>query len=256
MAGFEDKTVVVTGAGRGIGRAIALGFGAAGAKVVVAEIDRRLAEQTLALLPAGRGLVVQVDVSQAAAVEALAARTVEHFATLDILVNNAAVVNPALLLDSSEADFEHIIGVNLKGCFLCCRAAGRAMIAQGRGGRIVNISTINAQRAEPYYGLYTASKSGLEGLTRTLAAELGPYGITVNAVAPGAVITEISKYVASQELRTAKARTIPLGRLAEAEDIVPAVMFFASEGAGYVTGQILHVDGGSFINSGRTIDWT
>lgn len=254
---FEGKVCVVTGAGRGIGRAIALAFAHEGARVVVAERDKAPLESVASEI-AGRGGTARpslTDVSDSEQVKELFAATEAEFGRPDILVNNAAIAGPKLIIDCSDAEWDEVIAVNLRSVFLCSREAAKLMFAGDIRGRIINLSSINVRRAEPYYGAYIAAKGGVESFTMTLAAELGPYGITVNAIAPGSVYTAMNKSIHSPDRVAWKEQRIPLRAIAQPEDIVPAVLFFASKDAWYVTGQVLHVDGGSFVNANRQIDW-
>lgn len=203
----------------------------------------------------GTARAVPADVSDAGQVAGLFDVAVREFGRVDVLVNNAAIANPKLIVECTDAEWDEVMGVNLRGVFLCSRAAARLMIAGGKGGRIINFSSINVRRAEPYYGAYIAAKGGVEAFTTTLAAELGPYRITANVVAPGSVYTPMNKSIDSPEKIAWKERRIPVGVIAQPEDIVPAVLFFASDEAWYVTGQILHVDGGSFVNANREVEW-
>jgi 3-oxoacyl-[acyl-carrier protein] reductase len=255
---LKGKVALVTGGSRGIGRAIALGFAREGASIVVNYVaDKQSAEKVVKMIneKEGKATAIQADIAHVKEVKKVLRSTCEIFGKINILVNNAAIVRPDLAINITEKDWDDLINVNLKGSFFCSQVAARIMIKQSLGGRIINISSINSQRAEPYYSSYTASKGGLESLTRTLASELGPYGITVNAVSPGAVLTSIVNIEKSEKAMKEKEKTIPIGKLARPEDIVPAVIFFASDASWYVTGQVLQVDGGSFINANRKVNW-
>lgn len=255
---LEGKTAVVTGGSRGIGRAIAFGLAHEGACVVVNYVaDKQAAKEVEKMIneQGGRAISIQADIARVDEIERMLNKTCDLFGKINILVNNAAIVRPDLAINITEKDWDDLINVNLKGSFFCSQVTARAMIKQSVGGRIINISSINAQRAEPYYSSYTASKGGLESLTRTLASELGPHGITVNAVSPGAVLTSTINIENSEKAIKEKESTIPIGKLAHPEDIVPAVIFFASDDSWYVTGQVLQVDGGSFINANRKVSW-
>ena len=243
-----NKIAVVTGAGRGgrgIGRGIALALAQAGADVVitartniadaeaVAEAVRTLGRQALAL---------SCDVSNAASVESLFATVKETFGRVDILVNNAGITRDILLLRMSEEDWDVVLDANLKGTFLCTRAAAKLMLKQ-KYGRIINITSINGQVGSPGQANYSASKAGVIGLTKTVARELASRGITVNAVAPGFIDTQMTDFV-SGEARDKILEKIPVGRFGTAEDVGAAVAFLASDAASYMTGQVLTVDGG------------
>jgi 3-oxoacyl-[acyl-carrier protein] reductase len=254
---LKDKVCVVTGAARGIGRAIALRFARERGQLILVDRNERDLESAVKEIASFGGVVrsAPADVSDGDQVTGLFDVAMQEFGRVDVLVNNAAVAKPKLIIECTDAEWDEVMSVNLRGVFLCSRAGARLMIAGGRGGRIVNLSSINVRRAEPYYGAYISAKGGVEALTMTLAAELGPYRITVNAVAPGSVFTPMNKSIDSQEKILWKERRIPLGVIAQPEDIVPAVLFFASDEAWYVTGQILHADGGSFVNANREVEW-
>jgi len=244
---LTGKIAIVTGSSRGIGRAIAEGLASAGAAVTV---NGRNAESTKAVADAiiatgGMSLAVIADVSKAADVEDLIRKTIERFGRLDILVNNAAIsptYKPAETM--TEAEWDALISVNLKGVFLCCQAAGRVMIPQ-RSGRIINITSIGGQVALPRLIAYCAAKGAADQITRVLAVEWAPYGILVNAIAPGYVETDLTKGLRENPtLREALIRKVPLGRLGKPEEIAGAAVYLASDAASYVTGQMLYVDGG------------
>jgi 3-oxoacyl-[acyl-carrier protein] reductase len=167
---------------------------------------------------------------------------------INILVNDAGVFPRSTVLDMDEQMWDHVVGVNLKGTFLCSRAAARIMVEQGRGGRIVNMVSRAAYLPYPRGAHYSASKAGILGFTRSLASELGQYGITVNAIAPGTVNTDMPRQAGvSDEDLMASGRAFPLGRIAEPEDIVPALLFLCGEQGAYMTGQVIHVNGGSLM---------
>lgn len=243
-----SKIAVVTGAGRGgrgIGRGIALALAQTGADIAitartniadaeaVADAARSLGRQALAL---------PCDVSDAASVESLFAAVKERFGRVDILVNNAGLTRDTLMLRMSEEDWDIVLDANLKGTFLCTRAAAKLMLKQ-KYGRIINITSINGQVGSPGQANYSASKAGVIGLTKTVARELASRGITVNAVAPGFIDTQMTDFV-SGEARDKILEKIPVGRFGTAEDVGAAVAFLASDAASYMTGQVLTVDGG------------
>lgn len=247
---LRDKVAVVTGAGRGIGRAFSLALAAQGCRVAAADVDLSGAEATASHIAASRGTAVAlyVDVSQRDSVAQLMQAVRDRWGGLDILVNDAGVFPRATVVDMEEAMWDHVIGVNLKGAFLCSQAAARILIEQGRGGRIVNMVSRAAYTAYPRGAHYAASKAGVLGFTRSLASELGSYRITVNAIAPGTVNTAMPRAAGvSDEQLIASGRAFPLGRIAEPEDMVPALLFLCGEGGAYMTGQVLHVNGGSLM---------
>ena len=241
---FEGRVAVVTGGAKGIGRAVTSRLSAEGAKLVVVNRDRAALEAAVAELKCqGReALAVIADVSDAAAVEALAARVLEAYGRVDILVNNAGMTRDGLLLRMAEADWDAVLDVNLKGTFLCTREFTRPMIKQ-RWGRVVNLSSVIGLTGNAGQANYAASKSGLLGFTKAVAKELASRHITVNAVAPGFIETAMTESL-GEKVREALLARIPLGRLGSPEDVAHAVAFLCSEEAGYITGQVLTVDGG------------
>lgn len=245
VAELTGKTALVTGSSRGIGRAIALELARCGAQVVVNyrhEVERAAAVCAEIEALGGRALAVQADVGDAAEVERLFSRATEAFGTVDVLVNNAGVARDALLLRMSEADWDTVVDTSLKAAFLCTRAALRGML-RARWGRIVSISSVIALGANPGQANYAAAKAGVIALTRTLAREVGSRGITVNAVAPGYVQTDMTTALTEQARKQLVDR-IALDRLGTPEDVAQAVGFLCSPAAAYVTGHVLVVDGG------------
>ena len=232
-ATFSGRSAVVTGGGRGLGRAIAEALAAAGAKVHVFEVGE---------VPAGPFTAHQVDVRDPAQVAA-AVQALPADATL--LVNNAGITRDKSLLKMSDDEWDSVLAVNLKGAFNLIRALAPRMREQGHG-RIVNIASINGLRGKFGQANYAASKAGLIGLTKTAARELGPKGITVNAVAPGMVMTEMAKTLPKEILEKALSETV-LGVLAEPQDVAEAVLFLLSDAARRVTGQVLKVDAGQYL---------
>jgi NAD(P)-dependent dehydrogenase (short-subunit alcohol dehydrogenase family) len=247
---LKDQTAVVTGAGAGIGQAIAQLFARAGARVVVADVNGDGAESTAHAIRSagGHAFAAVADVSQEAAVAALMDRALQEFGSLDILVNNAAIFPKKPFLEVDAAFWDRLHAVNLRGTFLCLREAIRRMQAQGRGGSIVNISSVSSMQAVVYHNAtYNASKAGVNSLTKTTALEFAADGIRVNAVLPGGVATPGAKAAgANIELKgpIMGPGRIPLGKMGEAEDIAMAALFFASPASRLVTGQLLAVDGG------------
>ncbi len=249
MAELTGKTSLVTGGRQGIGRATALALAGAGADVAVADIitdDGKLDAVVQEITGLGRrGLAVRADVSNAADVRAMTEQVVAAFGGIDVLVNCAGVWKMGLpLLDCPEEDWDRIVDTNLKGTYLCCRAAGKIMVERG-GGSIVNLSSQVGINPGANIGPYGVSKAGIIMLTRELALELGPKNVRVNALAPGVVKTDFNRFIWEKPEDEARAaRGVPLGRLAEPEDVARAALFLASDGAAYVTGAVLPVDGG------------
>jgi len=239
---LEGKVAVITGAARGIGRAIAEALAAAGCKVVISDIQG--AEEAAQEIQA-RGaetLGLSVDVTQAESVEQMLKSTLEHFGRLDILVNNAGITRDGLLMRMKEADWDLVLSVNLKGAFLCCKAACRALM-KSPSGRIINIASIVGQIGNAGQANYSASKAGLIGLTKTLAKEFASRNVTVNAIAPGFIQTAMTDQM-PEKAREQLLGLIPLGRMGQPDDVAAAVAFLASEEAAYITGHVLNVDGG------------
>ncbi|MFD6350124.1 3-oxoacyl-ACP reductase FabG [Streptomyces roseolus] len=246
----EQRVAVVTGAARGIGAATALRLARDGFAVAVLDLDEAACADTVAAVEkeGGRALAVGVDVSDAARVETAVARVAAELGPPVVLVNNAGVTRDNLLFKMGEAEWDAVIGVHLRGAFLMTRAAQAHMTKAG-WGRVVNLSSVSAlgNRGQANY---SAAKAGLQGFTKTLAIELGKFGITANAVAPGFIVTEMTAATAErlgvpfEEFKAQRAAVTPVPRVGEPEDIAHAVSFFVSEGAGFVTGQVLYVAGG------------
>ncbi len=246
---LESKTALVTGASKGIGKGIALELARAGADVAVNyRSDRAGAEATAAAISAlGRtAFAVEADVGDSAAVDRMFGEIGQRFPRLDILVNNAGTQVWKPLLELAESEWDRVIATNLKGCFLCTQRAARRM-KQAGSGRIVNIGSGCNKTPFPNLVSYTASKGGIEMFTKVAAMELGQHGITVNCVAPGAIEIERTRQETGDYAGTWAALT-PLGRVGEPLDVARAVAFFASEGAAFITGQTLWVDGGLFTH--------
>jgi 3-oxoacyl-[acyl-carrier protein] reductase len=244
MKQLENQIAVVTGAGRGIGRAIALKFASEGADVVCVSRTAENSEKTAGEVRAlGRkAWALAVDVSDAAAVSAAAEKILTDCGKVDILVNNAGVTRDGLLMRMSDADWDAVLNTNLKGAFLFTKAFTRSFVKQ-RSGRIINVASIIGLIGNAGQANYAASKAGLIGFTQSVAKELGSRGITANALAPGFIETDMTAAL-SAELKANLLKQIPLNSLGQPEDIANAALFLASPGARYVTGQVLTVDGG------------
>ena len=245
MGSMSGKTAVVTGGSRGIGRAICLELARRGANVVFSYAgNTAAADKTLEELKAlgVEARAIQGNVADPAAAKTLIDTAVKELGGIHILVNNAGITRDGLAMAMKEEDFDAVIETNLKGAFLCMKAAIRPMM-KARYGRIVNISSVVALRGNPGQVNYCASKAGLIGMTKSLAKEMGARGITVNAVAPGYISTDMTAAL-PDAARDAMLSTIPVGRAGSPEDVAAAVAFLASEEAGYITGQVLSVDGG------------
>jgi len=244
MSQLANQIAVVTGAGRGIGRAIALKFAAEGANVVcisrTAENAEKVAGEIRAL--GRKAWAHALDVADAAAVAAAAEKILAETGRVDILVNNAGVTRDGLLMRMSDADWDTVLDTNLKGAFLVTKAFSRAMIKQ-RAGRILNISSVIGLIGNAGQCNYAASKAGLIGFTQSVARELASRGITVNAIAPGFIDTDMTSDL-KEEMRAALLKQIPLGVLGSVDDIAGAALFLASPASRYITGQVLTVDGG------------
>ncbi|MGD9019309.1 MAG: 3-oxoacyl-[acyl-carrier-protein] reductase [Desulfuromonadales bacterium] len=244
---LSEKVAVVTGASRGIGRAIALALVAQGAKVVASARNAQALDALVAEIEAqgGEATAVTGDV----ALESDAARLIEQavaaYGQIDVLVNNAGITRDGLLLRMKDEDWDAVIDTNLKGAFHCIRAVAKVMSKQ-RSGRIINISSVVGEMGNAGQANYCASKAGLLGLTKSVARELARRNITVNAITPGFIVTDMTDGM-TDKARETMTEQIPLGRLGEADDVANAVIFLASEQSSYVTGQVLGVNGGMYM---------
>ncbi|MBW4563592.1 MAG: 3-oxoacyl-[acyl-carrier-protein] reductase [Mojavia pulchra JT2-VF2] len=243
LQSLRGKVAVITGASRGIGKAIALELATLGANVVVnyasssAAADNLVAEITAA---GGQAMALQADVSKVDQVDTLFNTVIDKFQRIDILVNNAGITRDTLLLRMKPEDWQAVIDLNLTGVFLCTRAASKVMLKQ-RSGRIINIASVAGQMGNPGQANYSAAKAGVIGFTKTVAKELASRGITVNAVAPGFIVTDMTSNLKSEEIL----KYIPLGRYGQPEEIAGMVRFLAADpAAAYITGQVFNVDGG------------
>ena len=245
---LQGRNALVTGGSRGIGRAICLELARQGANVAVNYAgNAQAAEETAAACRelGVQAVTIRADVADAAACEAMVKEVISSFGSLHILVNNAGITRDNLALSISEADFDAVLDTNLKGAFCCCKAAYRPMMRQ-RYGRIINMSSVVGLRGNAGQANYSASKAGLIGLTKSLAKELAARKVTVNAVAPGFIDTDMTA-VLPEAAKEALLKTIPMARLGQPEDVAQAVAFFAADETAYVTGQVLCVDGGMAV---------
>jgi len=243
------KVVVITGGSKGIGRAIALKFAEDKAHIIIVHYDpdESASNETLSIL-AQKGVKAEshkIDVSSFADVEEMFKDIISRFGKVDVLVNNAGITKDTILMRMSEDDWDMVLNVNLKSVFNCTKAVIRSMVKQ-RGGRIVNISSVAGQVGNAGQGNYAASKAGILGFTKTIAREVGVRGITVNAVAPGYIETEMTAAL-SDQVKESYLQQIPLGKAGRPEDVAEAVYWLCSDAAGYITGQTIHVNGGMFM---------
>ena len=242
---LEGKTALVTGASRGIGKAIALRLAKEGANIAINFAGNvAAAEEVKAAIEAdgGKAILVQADVSDSAAVDAMVKTVVDTFGGIDILVNNAGITRDGLLMRMKEEDWDAVLNTNLKSIFLCTKAVSKLMMKK-RSGRIVNMSSVVGVNGNAGQANYSAAKAGAIGFTKSMAKELAGRCITVNAIAPGFIQTDMTA-VLPEAVKESMAKSIPLGRLGAPEDIAGTVLFLVSDCASYITGQVINVDGG------------
>ena len=242
---LDGKTALVTGASRGIGRAIALRLAAEGARVAINYAGNvKAAEEVKAAVEAagGAAILCQADISDSATVEAMVANVVKEFGTIDILVNNAGITRDTLLMRMKDEDFAKVLDTNLKGVFYCTKAISKLMMKK-RSGRIVNMASVVGLVGNAGQTNYAAAKAGVIGFSKSAAKELASRGITVNVVAPGFIGTDMTAGL-PESVKEKMLTDIPLGRMGEPEDVASAVLFLASDQASYITGQVVNVDGG------------
>ncbi len=244
---MTGHTAIITGGGRGIGKAIAEALAKRGVNIAIVGTNYDVAKQTsLSLQNIGvRSIAIQADVSISDDVKNIFDKALSEFGRVDILINNAGITRDSLIIRMKDEDWDRVINVNLKGTFLCSREAVKIMLKQ-KYGRIVNISSIVAFMGNIGQANYSASKAGIAGLTKTTAKEYANRGITVNAVAPGFIMTAMTETI-PENIKNEMLKSIPMNRFGTTDDVANAVVFFASPDAGYITGQILHVNGGMYM---------
>ena len=244
---LKDKVAVVTGASRGIGKSISLALARQGAKIVAVDVTLKGMDELLAEIKAlgSEGIAVEGNVTVTADTENMIDKAVAAYGRVDILVNNAGITRDGLLMRMKDEDWDAVLTVNLKGAFLCTRAASKVMTKQ-RFGRIINIASVVGQMGNAGQANYCASKAGLMGLTRSNARELAKRNITVNAVAPGFIVSDMTEAL-PDKVKQEMAAQIPLERFGTADDIANAVVFLATDASGYITGQVLAVNGGMYM---------
>jgi 3-oxoacyl-[acyl-carrier protein] reductase len=248
MKRLEKRAAIVTGAGQGIGRAIALGLAREGAKIAIAEVNEERASAVKNEIEAGGGtaLAIRTDVSDETSVQAMVQKSLEEFRRLDILVNNAGIFPTSPVEEMREEDWDRVIGTNLVGAFLCARAVIGEFLKQGNG-RIISITSGRAFQGAKNGAHYAASKAGIIGFSKSLALEVARHGITVNVICPGVTDTAQPRGHQTEEELYAQAQKIPLGRIGQPEDLVGPAIFLASDAARFITGQTLLVNGGSIM---------
>jgi 3-oxoacyl-[acyl-carrier protein] reductase len=246
---LKDKVALVTGAAQGIGKAIAVAFAREGANLIVSDINLELATKTADEIAAlgVKAIAIKSNVADLADVEAGVKKALETFSQIDILVNNAGITKDALFIRMKKEDWDAVLSINLGGVFNLCKALSPLMMKQ-RSGKIINIASIVGEMGNAGQANYSASKAGVIGLTKTLARELAPRGITVNAIAPGFIQTAMTDKIPA-EVKNKMLEQIPLGKMGQPEDIAAASLFLASGAADYITGQVINVNGGMLMNT-------
>lgn len=246
---LKDQVAVVTGAGRGIGKAIAEALAKEGASLIIADVFFDQAKETADKLQSSfsgiKSIAMKLDVSKSDEVKQTFDEINKNFGKIDILVNNAGITRDGFIMRMNESDWDSVIDINLKGVFLCSKEAIKTMMKQ-KYGRIVNIASVVAFTGNPGQANYSASKAGIVGLTKTIAKEYASRGITSNAVAPGFIKTAMTDALA-ENIKEDMKKAIPLGRFGAAEDVANSVVFLASPQSGYITGQVIHVNGGMYM---------
>ncbi|MBF0559715.1 MAG: 3-oxoacyl-[acyl-carrier-protein] reductase [Nitrospirae bacterium] len=244
---MKGQTAIITGAGRGIGKAIGESLAGRGVNVVVVDVNLDMAKEAASDLEklGIRSIGLKADVSNSAEVGSLFEAAQKEFGKVEILVNNAGITRDGLIMRMKEEDWDAVMNINLKGTFLCSRDAVK-MMAKQRYGRIINIASVVAFMGNPGQANYSASKAGIVGLTKTLAKEYASRSLTVNAVAPGFIATAMTEVLADN-VKQEMMKSIPMSRFGTAQDVANAVVFFASPDSGYITGQVIHVNGGMYM---------
>jgi 3-oxoacyl-[acyl-carrier protein] reductase len=241
---FENKVVMVTGAAAGIGQVTAEHFAKEGARLAICDVNTEAGEATAKAL-GPEASFRQVDVANSASVSEWVDAVMDQYGQIDVLVNNAGITRDGLIMRMKEEDWDAVLNVNLKSAFNCIKSVSKIMVKQ-RAGRIINLASVVGVMGNPGQANYVASKAGMIGLTKTVAKELGTRGITVNAVAPGFIETDMTA-VLSEKARQAMLSIIPLQRAGTPQDVADAIAFLASDGAAYITGQVIHVTGGMYM---------
>lgn len=240
-------TAIITGGGRGIGKAISIALAKKGVNIVVVDVNQEIANETAHELEGYgvKSIALKADVSNSKDVAAVFDSAIKEFGKIEILVNNAGITRDALLLRMKEEDWDQVININLKGTFLCSKEAVKVM-SKNRYGRIINIASVVAFIGNPGQSNYSASKAGIIGLTKTIAREYASRGITVNAVAPGFITTAMTESL-PENVKQEMLKSIPMNRFGSVDDVANSVLFFASLESSYITGQVIHVNGGMYM---------